>query len=320
MPVITVVMPVYNGEEYLAEAFESILNQTFTDFEFIIVDDGSEDGSAEIIRAFAARDQRIRLLQHERNRGEPSARNSGIAAATGQYIAAMDCDDISLPQRLEKQVNHLQSHPNIGVVGTFLHTASADMTGRQIYALPQQHAFIVLESVLGSTAVVGPAIMARCNVLRSVGGYASAQHFACDKELFSRLFGTTRFANLPIDSYVYRQHQGQMTQMPAEEQKAVTTEVRRRWLTRLWGEAPPATIDRLNGLRVGTKLGWRERRLLRQDLERLLDAMVANQELVTSDLPLLKAELNRRLESMTPRRWQMFLHWRRHHFSVRARS
>ena len=77
-PLVSVVMPVYNGEEFLAEAIESILNQTFNDFEFIIVDDGSQDGSAEMIRAFAARDERIRVIQHERNRGLTSARNSGI--------------------------------------------------------------------------------------------------------------------------------------------------------------------------------------------------------------------------------------------------
>lgn len=307
-------MPVYNGEKYLAEAIESILAQTFTDFEFIIVDDGSQDGSAAIIRAYAQRDERIRLIQHERNRGQPSARNSGIAATTGEFIAAMDCDDISLPQRFEKQVDFLHSHPDIGVVGTNLQTASADLTERKSDAYPQQHAFIVLESALGRTTVGGATIMARRNALLSVGGYDCSQNVAIDKELFSRLYCTARLANLPMALYVYRQHRSQMSHLSAEEQNTVATEVRRRWLARLWGEAPPASIDRLNKLRVGTKLGWRERRLLRQDLERLLDAMVAKQALVASDLPLLEAALNRRLESMTPRRWQMFLHWRRHHF------
>ena len=314
MPVVSVVMPVYNGEKYLAEAIASILNQTFADFEFIIVDDCSQDGSAEIIRAFAKCDERIRLIQHERNLGEAAARNSGIAASSGELIAAMDCDDISLPERLEKQARFLQSHPDIGVVGTFLYTVSADKTGRQSHAYPQQHAFIVLESALGSTPVAGAATMARRNALHSVGGYDSAQHFACDKELFSRLFCATRFANLPTALYVYRMHHGQMTQMSDEKQKTVAADVRRRWLDRLWGEAPPASIDRLNKLRVGTKLGWRQRRLLRQDIERLLKALVANKALIASDLPLLEPELNRRLESMTPRRWQMFLHWRRHRF------
>ena len=314
MPSVTVVMPVYNGEQYLAEAIESILNQTFTDFEFLIVDDGSQDSSAAIIRDYANRDERIRVIQHERNQGQASARNSGIAAAAGRFIAAMDSDDISLPQRLEKQVNFLQSHPDIGVVGTFLHTVSADKTGRQSHAYPQQHAIIVLESALGNTAVAGAATMARRNILRSVSGYESSQNLAIDKELFTRLFGTTRFANLPMALYVYRLHHGQMSQMSDEEQKTVALEIRRRWLARLWGEAPPACIDRLDRLRKGTKLGWRERRLLRQDLERLLDAMVSSKALVESDLPLLEAELNRRLESAMPRRWQMFLHWRRHHF------
>ena len=104
-------MPVYNGEKYLAEAIESILTQTFADFEFVIVDDGSQDGSAAIIRDYAKRDERIRVIRHERNQGVTTARNSGIAASRGEFIAAMDHDDISLPQRLEKQVDFLQSHP-----------------------------------------------------------------------------------------------------------------------------------------------------------------------------------------------------------------
>ena len=102
-------MPVYNGEKYVGEAIDSILAQTFSDFELIIVDDGSQDRSAEVIREYEKRDERIRFLRHERNRGEAAARNRGLDAATGDYIAAMDCDDLSLPQRLEEQVRYLQS-------------------------------------------------------------------------------------------------------------------------------------------------------------------------------------------------------------------
>ena len=96
MPQVTVLMPVFNGEKYLAEAIESILNQTFKDFEFLIVDDGSEDRSAEIINSY--KDKRIKLLRNERNLGVSRSCNKGIKLAEGKYIARMDCDDISLPE------------------------------------------------------------------------------------------------------------------------------------------------------------------------------------------------------------------------------
>ncbi|MCY3867896.1 MAG: glycosyltransferase family 2 protein [Chloroflexi bacterium] len=144
MPAVSVVMPVYNGECYLAEAIESILGQTFTDFEFIIVDDGSRDGSAAIIHDFAKRDERIRVIQHERNRGLTSARNSGIAASRGQFVAAMDHDDISLPRRIEKQADFLHSHPRLGLVGTHVRTLLPDLSVLRIDEFPQCHAEIVL--------------------------------------------------------------------------------------------------------------------------------------------------------------------------------
>jgi len=307
-------MPVYNGEKYLAEAIESILTQTFADFEFVIVDDGSQDGSAAIIRDYAKRDERIRVIRHERNQGVTTARNSGIAASRGEFIAAMDHDDISLPQRLEKQVDFLQSHPDIGVVGTFLQSVSQEMSRLHLHEKPQQHALIVLRYSLGATPIAGPTIMVRRKTMLSVGGYEESIKVADDRDLFSRLFWQARFANLPEELYLHRRYDQQTSFKLLEERKREGFATRQRWLNRLWGEAPPASIDRLERLRDGTKMGWRERRLLRRDVERLIDAMVAAKMLVASDMPMIEAELNRRLESTTPRLWQMFLHWRRHHF------
>ena len=111
-------MPVYNTAKFLSEAIESILQQTYTDFEFLIVDDGSQDGSSAIIEAYARRDARIRFLQHPENRGEAVARNTGIAQAAGNYVAVMDSDDVSLPQRLEE-------------TGGFPECVSTDWRGRR---------------------------------------------------------------------------------------------------------------------------------------------------------------------------------------------
>ena len=148
-PQLSVIMPVYNGEKYLAEAIESILAQSFTDFELLIVDDASGDGSAQIIRSYERRDNRIRFIQLEQNMGVADARNRGIAAATGKFITFMDDDDISLPKRLEKQVEFLQSNPDIGAVGTCCRFVNHDLAPTFFdFIVPQQHALIGLEYAL----------------------------------------------------------------------------------------------------------------------------------------------------------------------------
>lgn len=115
-PKISLVMKVYNGEAYLREAVDSILAQTFTDFEFLIIDDGSTDSSVDIIKSYD--DDRIRLLQNEKNMGLCATQNRVIDAAAGEYIAVMDCDDISYPTRFEKQAAYLDAHPDVMMCGS----------------------------------------------------------------------------------------------------------------------------------------------------------------------------------------------------------
>lgn len=117
MPKISVIMPVYNSEKYLSEAIDSILNQTYEDFEFIIIDDGSTDSSQEIVRSYT--DPRIRFYINEHNMGVAATLNRGLDLATGEYIARMDSDDISLPERFEKQAKFLNQKSNIGILGSW---------------------------------------------------------------------------------------------------------------------------------------------------------------------------------------------------------
>jgi glycosyltransferase involved in cell wall biosynthesis len=114
-PKVTVLMSVYNGEEHLREAIDSILNQTYKNFEFLIIDDGSTDGSVNIIRSYL--DPRIRLIKNKKNIGITRSLNKGLKLARGEYIARMDDDDIAFPERLEKQVRFLNEHVNVGLVG-----------------------------------------------------------------------------------------------------------------------------------------------------------------------------------------------------------
>jgi glycosyltransferase involved in cell wall biosynthesis len=115
-PKVSVVMPAYNAERFVREALDSVLNQSFSDFELIIVDDCSKDGTWQILTEYAAADPRVVLVHNEQNLGEAGARNSGLQVARGEYIAAMDADDVLLPDRLMLQVNYLDAHPEVGVL------------------------------------------------------------------------------------------------------------------------------------------------------------------------------------------------------------
>ena len=313
-PLVSVIMPVFNGEKYLAEAIESILTQTYTQFELLIVDDASEDGSAEIIRSYEKRDDRIRYIRHERNLGHSSARNTGIAASRGKCIAAIDCDDICLPRRLQKQVDFLQLHPEIGVVGTCMTSVGDDLHAIKHNDVPQPHAFIVFDLLVGHLGLAGASIMARREVLNAVDGYEPSRRALDDTDLFVRLAENVRFANLPERLYLYRRHEKQSSTINRQRNLEERRALRERWLHHQLGAASIASLDRLERLRSGMKFSWVERRLLRRDLERLIEAMIAAGFLRADDRLLLDPEIARRLESTTPRLWQMFCHWRRYNF------
>ena len=127
LPLISVIMPCYNREKYIVEAIESILNQTYTNFEFIIIDDCSTDNTFEIVKEYAKKDNRILALKKDKNYCYVHSLNKGIEIAKGKYIARMDDDDISLPERFEKQVEFLEKNEDIIALGTFIEIFSDDM-------------------------------------------------------------------------------------------------------------------------------------------------------------------------------------------------
>src|SRR5690242_9606823 len=112
-------MSVYNGEAYLVQALDSILNQTFRDFEFIVVDDGSTDGTPGVLARYQQSDERIRIHRHSSNLGIVASANDGCRLATGQFVARMDADDLCSANRFERQVDYLSRHPGVGVLGTW---------------------------------------------------------------------------------------------------------------------------------------------------------------------------------------------------------
>lgn len=315
MPPVSVVMPVYNGERYLAEAIDSILAQTFTDFELLIVDDESTDGSAEIIRAYEAQDSRIRFFQLAENGGAGAARNHAINAANGAYVTPMDCDDLSVASRLQQQVNFLNANSEIGAVGGCGRAVSGDLATlfyRQ--ESPQSHALSVMRIFCGD-GFVQASIMFRREFLDAVAGYDPSLRFAEDIDLVLRLLFETgiKFANLQEDLLIFRRHAESTTMSQPQQLRTFSRELRQRALERLWNcPVQMETIDRFMALRRQEKLTWKERRAAKKDLRRLIDALIAHSWVAPEDRLLLVAEMNRRLELASPRRWQQFMHWRRH--------
>uniref|UniRef100_A0A832DUR0 Glycosyltransferase n=1 Tax=candidate division WWE3 bacterium TaxID=2053526 RepID=A0A832DUR0_UNCKA len=199
-PRVSVVMAAYNAREYLREAIESVLNQTFKDFEFIIIDDGSTDDTVEIIRSY--RDPRIVL--HERShQGLIATLNYGIKIARGEYIARMDTDDVSEPRRFELQVKFLDSHPDHAVVGTT--TQIIDTKGRtiDISAEPLRHEEIV-QGLLVRNVLAHGSVMMREDAVRKVGGYDPEAIHAEDYDLWVRISREGKLANLPQPLFKWR--------------------------------------------------------------------------------------------------------------------
>ena len=117
-PMVSVLMAVYNAEKYLTEAVESILVQTFADFEFLIIDDGSVDGSAAILEDYAESDERVKVIHNSENLGLTKSLNIGLKLTQGKFIARIDADDVAVPERFEKQITFMDDHPDIGVCGS----------------------------------------------------------------------------------------------------------------------------------------------------------------------------------------------------------
>ncbi len=164
MPRVSVLMPAYNSEKYVAQAIESILNQTFTDFEFIIINDGSTDDTAKIVRKYAARDPRIKFIDNKRNQGLIAVLNQGLDLCTGEYIARMDSDDISRPERFKLQVDYMDAHPNVGVVGAWCQKFG-NQVERDIFK--HQQVMRLFDFLLYGSQVTHPTAMIRTSVLRN---------------------------------------------------------------------------------------------------------------------------------------------------------
>src|SRR5690606_29775752 len=219
-PAISVAMSVYNEERFVHEAIDSVLAQTFADFEFLILDDGSSDATPAIIREYTAHDSRIRPIIRG-NRGRIASLNQLLAEARAPIVARMDGDDICHPERFSKQMAFLEAHPDYGVVGSW--SEDIDEHGRTLEMKgsghPLDHQAFLQAIGTGGQLICHPAAMFRRDIVLSVGGYHAAFRHCEDFDLWLRLASVTRLGNLPERLIRYRHSAGQVSSRHATEQQ-----------------------------------------------------------------------------------------------------
>ena len=214
VPRIAVVLPVYNGEKYLAEAIRSVLAQTFEDFELVAIDDGSSDRTAEILSAFS--DSRLRVIRFPEHRGLVEALNCGIRESRSELIARMDADDICLPRRFERQVAFLDAHPQVALCGTW--TRQFGNGARGILHLPAESKQIRAQLFFGG-AIDHPSIMMRRAFLERHGlAYDEKFRHVEDFDFFIRAAELAPLANLPEVLLRTREHDNNVSRVYRKEQ------------------------------------------------------------------------------------------------------
>lgn len=238
MPRVSVLMPVFNGGRFLAAAVESILNQSYDDFELIAIDDGSNDQSAAVLLRVAQSDCRIRVVT-QANVGIVASLNTGLELAVGEYVARMDADDVALPFRFTRQVAFLDNHPGVAVVGSAV--TLIDQEGNAIrdvaYPLAPLEVFEFLIKL--GCALAHPAVMMRRAAVVGIGGYRDAYQHAEDYDLWLRVSETMALANLPDRLLYYRQHPDKSSLRHAARQMLATKVARLAAQARRAGIADP---------------------------------------------------------------------------------
>jgi glycosyltransferase involved in cell wall biosynthesis len=249
-PLVSVVMPVWNAERYLAEALDSILVQTHANWELVLVDDGSSDRSLEIAESYARRDARIRPLRNQRNLGIVATRNRAFAETDAQsaYLAVMDSDDVCMPERFAQQVAFLEAHPDHAVVGgnTLIIDERSQAIGARAY--PSRYEDI-LAVITRYNPIANPTAMIRKSAMAELGGY-DARYARCqDYDLWLRMAARYKLANLDAFTLKYRISATQGKTEHLRDSLRFTLQIQRRWLFH------PPFLRALNVLYFGLEHG-----------------------------------------------------------------
>lgn len=235
-PKISVIIPVYNGEKYLRETLDSIIHQTFSDFELLLIDDASTDGSFAILNEYANADPRVRVFVNNENKGIAFTTNYGIEQAQGEYIALSDQDDVSFPERLERQVNYLKQHPDIDVLGTQTISTGPDLHGQEnVSSYPITPGALRWMQLFGCI-IANSTVMMRIEIFIEFGFRYGDFITASDYDMFARLAQVSKLTNLPIPLIYYRRHQNTVSKTYFEVQRQELYDIIRYQALNLIGE------------------------------------------------------------------------------------
>jgi glycosyltransferase involved in cell wall biosynthesis len=220
-PQISVVIAAYNTGQYIGRTLDSLLQQTFSDFEVIVVDDCSADNTATIVKDYQTHDSRIILIDNERNSGQCISRNRGMAIARGKYIAILDADDLSAPERLAVQFAYLETHPEITLVGA--QGTRIDENDQVIGEINVPTDPLVIKyRLITENVLIQSSIFFRKNEILSIGGYDKDYQHVEDFDLYSRLIKNNFIIlNLPQRLVSYRQRQGSVLSSSASHRMAL---------------------------------------------------------------------------------------------------
>ncbi len=224
---VSVIMPAYNAEEYIAEAIKSILDQTFENFEFIIIEDGSKDNTWRIIQEYAEQDMRIVALRNNQNLKLSKTLNRGIKIACGQYIARMDADDISLKDRLAKQISYMEQNPQIGISGGAMQIIDkgGKVIGQRRYHLTDSE---IRKYIFRYSPFSHPLVIMKRSVLEKAGYYDNEYNPAEDYDLHFRLGQHSKFGNLSDILLKYRVISQSMTTGSTRKMELKTLDIRKK--------------------------------------------------------------------------------------------
>ena len=232
-PKVSVIMSVYNGEDYLAEAIDSVLNQSLIDWELIIINDCSSDSTGEILSKYVAQDERVKVYTNEVNLRLPSSLNKAMSYAKGKYIARMDADDICLPDRLEKQYHFMEENPDIALSSCRFMTLkngviSSGGCGGKVDADSMKALLLVTNPILH------PGIIANAKIIKEL---KYDKNFTCteDMELWTRfVMAGYKVGILPEYLMIYRLHDKQITQTTLEKQQKEIVAIQKAYYTKFW--------------------------------------------------------------------------------------
>jgi len=287
-PIVSFLMPVYNTESTIRRAIDSMLNQTYQNFEIVIIIDGCTDETAAICDEYAHKDKRICIYVNEKNLGVAASLNFGMSFCKGDYIARMDADDVSLPDRLEKQIAYMEAHPEIGVLGSGCNVL--DESGVFITE-PTLKSEMIRVRLLFETAFTHPTVMLRGKLFRENHWQYPLVHGGEDYALWASLISKTKMANIPESLVDYYKHGDNLTFVKFLAVRAVSAEISRQALFDELGIDTTMFSDTYFGWRGGDPVPYDIRLFLADEAKLLSEVQSSNDRLQKFDSEALSSVL-----------------------------